>query len=255
MQCNNASEMFAAMYSDIKTYGYKRQSADRASPTQYATVEAAPGKSYCLRTPFYNIVTNCALDLRWAHANLLHFFANTEEAACLKRYNKNAARFLTGDKWIGAYGSIAMPQLWRCAHLLKASPDSRRAIISMGDGEIHDINRPACWSFVQFLVSRRELHMLVHQRSLLLSLMPYDCIVLTNMLHFVADICSLQLGSLHWTFGSLHMREDYSPEPNAFSRLSGCILPTIAMQNATIAYQWLERPETAPAPYNTTLGG
>lgn len=253
MICGNASEMFSAMHSDIYDYNYKRVSGDTVSPTQYITVEAEPGRSYVLRNTSHNLVTNCALDMRWACANLLHFFSDTEDAEPLLMYNKNAARFLTGTKWIGAYGAIAMPQVWRCIRLLEGSITSRRAIISMGDGSIHDINRPACWSFVQFLASRKGLDMIVYQRSLLLSLMPYDCIVLTNMLQFVAKQCNIEPGRLRWSFGSLHMREDYKPVPNTLPRFKSLMLPDKVARTAPLAYTWLQHPVVADEPFRSHL--
>jgi hypothetical protein len=210
----NASELMHEMFSRIQDYHWTREVTDPTSPAQVPLLEAKPGCSFELRYPLHNIVDCRSLDLRWATAYALHFFAATEKGACFRRYNKMAEKFLTGDDWIGAYGSIAMPQIGKCIEHLREHPYTRRAIVSMGGFcDTPDMNRPACWSFLQFLCTKGALDMCLFQRSLqLFTVGPYDLIVLTNILKYVAEAVGLPLGALHWTVGSLHCRPGERPE-------------------------------------------
>lgn len=202
--CANANELYAAMLEEIKLHGYRRQSTDPETAQPAETVEARPGASFELRDPLKNVVTCRSIDLRWAVANVLHFFAETEQADMLPRYNVRAAKYLTGERWIGAYGKIAMPQIRKCIEHLRASPASRKAFVSMGELGYIDINQPACWSTLHFLVGRDGLNMCVYQRSCSLAVMPYDLVALTNIQMRVAYACNQKLGALYWMFGSLH---------------------------------------------------
>jgi hypothetical protein len=198
-----AKELHTAMFAAIRAWNYPRAVADAASPTRDETVEAAPGSTFVMRNADRNCVT---CDRRWAAANVLHFFSGSEEAGVLRQYCKHADRFLSGDRWVGAYGAIAVPQLRACIAKLRSSMCTRRAVISMGGLEHDDINRPACWSFLHLLVNRSGLNLLVYQRSLSMSVFPYDCILLTNILHFAAAALHVPAGALHWTVGSLHVK-------------------------------------------------
>lgn len=205
----NATELYRAMLAAVVKEPVPRITTDSASPTLVPTLEAPFGSSFVLEDPRLNVPTCRRVDLRWARANLLHFFACTEKAGVLRKYNKYADRFLTGDRLVGAYGPIAVPQVEACIELLKTSPQSRRAVVSMGPLGYQDQNQPPCWSFLHFLVQRGCLNLFVYQRSLNLTrVMPYDCVVLTNVLLYAAERLGMSPGSLHWTVGSLHAPVD-----------------------------------------------
>lgn len=223
----NASELYIEMRDAVESNRFLRTSSDAMSPQQDATIEAEPGRSFTLRNPHFNIADLRRPDMLWAAANVLHFFADTEDASELHRYNAHAERFAPGGVWKGAYGAIAMGQIRNCIDLLTLSPQSRRAIVSMGPYESDpDLNRPACISHLQFLSSRHGLDMVCYQRSLnLYSVFAYDCILLTNILRFVAQRTQLNVGSLHWSFGSLHMRLGMPHGPSGPRNL-GLLLPS-----------------------------
>lgn len=214
---HNARKLYAAMLDAIDIEQYERQASDPESPQGAMTYEAAPGCRFELLDPRLNVCG--AIDEAWAVANTLHFFSGSEEAEMLEKYNKHASRFVTEGVWHGAYGAIAMPQVNQCIERLTAYPNSRRAIVSMGENSPQDINRPACWSFLQFLQTRRGLNMLVYQRSLHLKVMPYDLIVLSNLLMHVAERVNLTVGSLIWTIGSLHATELTMLQPSLHTSL------------------------------------
>jgi len=200
----NASELFRAMWSTV-SLNRPRKADSPAQPGD--TVEAIPGNSFYLRSIDHNIVDCRKLNERWAWANVLHFFSGSEEAEMLEHYNPLARRFVHNGKWTGAYGAICMPQLAKCAELLRASPHSRRAIVSLGGYcDEADANRPSCISFMHFLSTTEGLHLHVYQRSLnLWGVMPYDCILLTNVLHWMCKQTGQLAGGLTWSIGSLHV--------------------------------------------------
>src|SRR5690348_13343600 len=102
------------MVSDAMSADFRRTVTDSMSPNRDDTVEGLPFRTYRLDTVESNVVTVRDIDRRWAYANLLHFFARTEDASDLLKYNRHARRFLTGGRWTGAYGAIAMPQIGDC---------------------------------------------------------------------------------------------------------------------------------------------
>jgi hypothetical protein len=232
MKCANATELYLAMWADLET-GTERIASDGAqtSPTR----EAEPCRSHVLVNPGHNIVGCVPINLRWAGASTLHFFTASEEADALAEF-KNADKFLTPLRecrcdgtffesdgavcgwceepesvhkperlyWLGAYGDHAMPQIAKCIAKLRKEPNTRRAIVTMANLDIEDINRPHCWTSLHFLKGRDGLDMIVYQRSLNLAIMPYDTINLTNILNYVAHQVELPAANLRWLIGSLH---------------------------------------------------
>lgn len=203
----DATQVFYNMYNATHLNPRIRKSRDLCSPQKSTTTEAEPFRQFLLTDVTKNVVRCKPINELWAAANTLHFFADTEYAAPLRKYNaKECDRFLTDDQWIGAYGAIAMRQIRWCIAKLKSNPDTRRAFVSMGEMFPEDINRPACWNNLHFLIVDDKLSMHVYQRSLnLWHVMPYDVIVLTNILNMVASVVGIQVGTMHWTVGSLHM--------------------------------------------------
>lgn len=215
MNCDDANTLFRAMGRDIAGSPYFRKVSDPKSPRQGEVVEAPPFNTYILDGPLDNLVNCKPVDHKWALAYVLHFFTADEEAACLRKYNQHADKFLTGDKWIGSYGSIGMPQVQHCITALTADINSRRAIVTItrhDHFENADLNIPSCPTSFHFLVVNNRLHMHVYQRSLnWWTLAAADLALYTNIQHYVA--CNLQIssGKLYWTVGSLHAtREDLS---------------------------------------------
>lgn len=251
----NASELFREMLAAVQTNRWRRKSEDPSSPMQEETLEASFGYSFTLHSCEHNLIDCRSTDMRWAIANLLHFFAATEEAEMLPRYNARAAKFLNNSKFEGAYGAIAMPQIEKCINVLRDRPRSRRAIVSMGGLEHDDVNRPACWSFLHFMTCREGLSMVVYQRSLnLTGVMPYDCIVLTNVLRYVAHFVGIKPGFIRWVVGSLHTRvEEKVLTADGFRHHSIAIDPVFLSQpSACLAV--LREPETwSYSPYNAIL--
>ena len=201
-----ATGLWVEMMDEVHRCKRARVAEDSCSPMREATLEAEPGRSFRLEDVRANLPAQRRVNTAWAVANVLHFFAATEEAEPLRRCNPHAERFLTGNRWVGAYGAAARPQLDRCVELLRKHPSTRRAVVCMpGLGEEQDVNRPACWCSLHLLDAGGQLDLLVYQRSLnVYGVMAYDCSLLCNILMFVAEEVGAPVGCLRWTVGSLH---------------------------------------------------
>lgn len=232
----NASELFHEMLDRVERHSHARRSFDVTSPCDVDTVEAAPGCVFNVQAPMHNLVDCRPVDPRWAGANVLHFFTGSEEAGALRYYNRYADKFLVGDTWRGAYGAAALDQLKGCVKLLRRSPDSRRAIITMPgyDEENEDVNRPACWTSLHLLRYRGTLDLLVYQRSLnLIGVMPYDAILLSNVLLYASHFVGMPSGVLRWCVGSLHRKLGDRVDLVAGRRNLGLIYPPALLDDAT----------------------
>lgn len=238
-----ANGAFLDMVRDIRALGRPRTSADPTSPARNPTVEGPPGRTYTIEDPYSNLVKDKSVDLRWAVANVLHFFAATEEADFLPRYNGRADKFLTDGRWVGAYGAIAVPQMHRCRSILSADPESRRAVVMMAGAEELDVNRPSCPSVYHFLRYKDRLHLLVYQRSLnVTGVMPYDAVLYTNMLLVMASWLGWMPGALHWTVGSLHMpASGHESSPRAVHKPS-VVLPVTLLGSPVSCLTMLKDP-------------
>lgn len=223
----NATDLYYEMMTAVLMGKRTRMTSDSASPTKRVTVEAEPGRTFALDNPAHNMVRARSVDVRWAVANVLHFFACTEEAACLRRYCKHADRFLTGDSWVGAYGPKAAPGIDRCVDLLRRSPDTRRAVVCLSDAG-NDINSPPCWNTLHFLRDGGRLDLLVYQRSLHAhNVMPYDCVLLTNVLMYAAFFTGAEVGKLRWTVGSLHCYAEDGRRGALYNDAKICLPPEV----------------------------
>jgi hypothetical protein len=198
-----------------------------------------------LHTPHYNLIDVRPVNRMWAIAYTLHFFTGVEDAEVLLKYNPLASQFLHNGKLKGAYGAMAMPQLRRCIAHLSKHRQSRRAVVQFGELPEHtDINRPACITSLHFMLHSGALCMHVYQRSLnLYGVMPYDCILLSNIHAWVASQLYELIGRLVWTVGSLHAKDgDRAGEPSMEGRHRSLLLPTELLSDGATCVAALENP-------------
>lgn len=249
----NATELWFEMETKIKQHNAVRQSADPTSPMSEPTAEAPFGSRFVLDAPYFNIVGARTISITWAIASTLHFFAETERAEMLSRYNKHADRFVKDGIWAGAYGLIAMSQIRKCIDLLRASSATRRAIVSLGGFESDpSINRPACISFLHFMQGQKGLDMFVYQRSLnLYGVMPYDCVLLSNILNYVSIRSAMPVGRLVWVVGSLHTIGTY--EQKQGHRLRGIYLPIDTLSDPKLCLESLLDPSKLSPEFSSCL--
>jgi len=254
IRCANATELYDAMFMQIASNGYERQSVDAHSPETNSVHEAQLGTSYELRNHAHNVVGSRSIDLRWAAASVLHFFSATERAGVLRRYNKHASRFLCDDQLIGAYGVETVPSINACIERLKQFPSSRRAVASLGglNSLEENCNLPRCISSLHFIIGRSGLELLVYQRSLSLGVMPYDCVLLCNVLEYAsAALCVLPF-ALKWFVGSLHAKAtlfEHASNP----RNQGMLLPACILADRCACEECLHHPNRLPEPFKSWL--
>ncbi len=207
MAAANATELYIEMVYAIKQCPSLRTATDPSSPCRVEIIEASPGKAFSLRSVEHNLVMCVPVSVVRAKAMVLHLFANTELATPMIKIPEamtSLSKVCNRYYWRGAYGPIIMPQIVKCVKLLREYPNTRRAVVSMLDGRPHSINRPACISCLQFTRYQEELHLVVSQRALRLDMMPYDCVILTEILRYVSKIIDTPSGALHWYVGNLH---------------------------------------------------
>jgi hypothetical protein len=242
----NATELYSEMLAAVSSCCNPRLTTDSTSPTRHLTVEAEPCSTFELRSVLSNVPAGRSVDLRWATANVLHFFAAREDAAPLRRYCKHAYRFLDGDVWRGAYGACAVPQLRRCFELLLKHPYSRRAVVSFGELEALTVNLPRCMSFMQLLLGKGGLDLLVFQRSLSLAVMPYDTVLLTNILGASSCAVKEHTGALRWAVGNLHTN---AYDASAAGSQAQVLLPPELLLDSGACWQALLEPRRLPEPF------
>lgn len=255
----NASELFYEMHDRIRSNsGWSRKVEDPTSPQQDVVLEAQPGQTFTLHCPAFNLPDFRSVDLRWAVANVLHFFTGVTQAEVLRRYNKHADRFLSGSHWLGAYGHQVLEQIKGAELLLRSHPSTRRAVCTFPSDVDHNINSPACWTALHFLECRDGLDLIVYQRSLnLYDVFPYDCVLLCNILMYMADRLERPCGALRWCVGSLHTKASQSPQIANRQRHSGVILPADLLDDSIrceAALTWPEKWEHDYAQWLMTEG-
>lgn len=209
MPSANATELYIEMVHEIKQCPSIRTVTDPSSPCKDEIIEAPPGKTFTLRSTDHNLVGCVPVNIARAKALVLHLFANTELATPMAKipdFISSLTKISNRYYWRGAYGPIVMPQIAKCIALLRTHQDTRRAVLSFLDKRPHDINRPACISFLQFLKYRERLHLVATQRALRLCHVPYDCILLTEILRYVCRNTGIPAGELHWHIGTLHAK-------------------------------------------------
>jgi thymidylate synthase len=225
---------------------------DPDSPQRGNTREAPPFSSF-VYTGESPLVSVKPVDVRWALANVLHFFSMTSKAGILNKYNKHAPRFLRDDEFIGAYGVLAVPQLVVCVRKLREHCDTRRAVVTVTDPrwpELENVNIPQCICTLHFLRGT-NLDMFAYSRSLnLWNVMPYDLTLLANVHNFVAQLSSLPRGSLTWTVGSLHM-PDADHEVKESTPMPSGLFPVNVLRDH--AWECLHYPSRLPSPFNKLM--
>jgi thymidylate synthase len=94
---------------------------------------------------------------------------------------------------------------------LKANPDSRQNCMSLWNPEeLGDMSLPPCHVFYQFRAVKGKLHIHIYQRSADAFLgMPYDFMLSAYMQYFLATICELEIGDIHYTCGDFHIYKNH----------------------------------------------
>ena len=129
-------------------------------------------------------------------------------------YNSRLRQYAEGGVLRGAYGprmrhwSRRIDQLARVVEILRADPDSRRAIIQLYDPSKDSVGHkdvPCTLSF-RFHLRQGRLHMATTMRSQdVWTGMPYDLFTFTVLHELVAGWLGAELGEYHHHVDSLHI--------------------------------------------------
>lgn len=159
------------------------------------------------------------LSPHYAAAELLWYLNWTDDATMIIHYAPQYEKFTENGRAYGAYGSrIALPtqgnQLSHVIGILRHSPDSRQAVVSLWDrSDVYVANNRLskdipCTLSLQFLVRDNRLHMITTMRSQDIWLgMPYDVFCFTCLQMIVADALNIEVGVYVHQCGSVHLYE------------------------------------------------
>jgi thymidylate synthase len=108
--------------------------------------------------------------------------------------------------WPAADGR-SIDQLGQIVQQIKASPDSRRLVVSAWNvGELDRMALLPCHALFQFYVARNRLSCQLYQRSADALLgVPFNIASYALLVHMVAQQCDLDVGDLVWTGGDCHL--------------------------------------------------
>ncbi len=108
--------------------------------------------------------------------------------------------------WQAADGRT-IDQLSRAIEQLRATPNSRRIIVSAWNvGELELMRLMPCHAFFQFYVADGRLSCQLYQRSADLFLgVPFNVASYALLTHMIAQQCDLEPGELVWTGGDVHL--------------------------------------------------
>jgi thymidylate synthase len=112
---------------------------------------------------------------------------------------------------------------------IKASPDSRRHIVSAWNvADLADMALPPCHTMFQFYVAQDRLSCQLYQRSADIFLgVPFNIASYALLTHLVAQVCDLEVGDFVHTLGDAHLylnhldqaRLQLEREPRALPKL------------------------------------
>jgi len=90
---------------------------------------------------------------------------------------------------------------------IKASPDSRRHIVSAWNvADLADMALPPCHTMFQFYVAQGRLSCQLYQRSADIFLgVPFNIASYALLTHLVAQVCDLEVGDFVHTLGDAHL--------------------------------------------------
>lgn len=139
-----------------------------------------------------------------------------------------------GKQWRswGCADGREIDQLSRIVEQLKASPDSRRLVVSAWNvGELDKMALLPCHALFQFYVAGSRLSCQLYQRSADALLgVPFNIASYALLTHMVAQQCSMSVGDLVWTGGDCHLYLNHLDQAELQLRRSPHPLPTLAIR-------------------------
>ncbi len=167
-----------------------------------------------LENPLNRLVTlpERKVNRAFAVAEMLQTVALTEDSVQLARFNSNWATWvdpLTHQVEV-PYGAALKNQLGPLLAELRKDPGSRRAVMTIYDGQRHqaDLLNVPCTLSLQFFVRNRRVELVASMRSNDLWWgTPYDAFQFTALQELVAHDLDLEMGPYTHVAGSGHLYE------------------------------------------------
>ncbi len=115
---------------------------------------------------------------------------------------------------------------------LRASPDSRRIIVSAWNvGELDRMALMPCHAFFQFYVAEGKLSCQLYQRSADIFLgVPFNIASYALLTHMLAQQCDLQPGDFIWTGGDCHLYLNHLEQADLQLSRAPLPLPQLAIR-------------------------
>ena len=136
-----------------------------------------------------------------------------------------------GKQWRDFNG---VDQLAQAIEQIKHQPHSRRIIISSWNpSEIEAMALPPCHTLMQFYVGTdQKLSLQLYQRSADLFLgVPFNIASYALLLHLVADVCDLEVGTFVHTFGDVHIYKNHIEQVKLQLSRDFKTLPQLKLKN------------------------
>jgi thymidylate synthase len=194
---------------------YILEHGDMVSPRGLLTREVRP-LSFTLTNPLNRAVTLKERKMNHAFGLIeaLQFTSGTTNGAQQIRYNSNIKNWVDpiSGEIEAAYGVLTAPQVPYVIETLTKDPDSRQAILSIYNGQLHQrpmLNVP-CTCTLQFFLRQGALELVVYMRSNDVWWgTPYDVFQFTAMQEMIACALGARLGKYTHTAGSSHVYEPF----------------------------------------------
>lgn len=171
-----------------------------------------------LTNPRRRLLSSPARDAnyRFATGEFLWYFRGASDLESLAYYNPRMRQWSDDGLTLNsAYGAILKPQWMAMAAVLRADPDSRRAVATIYSGDyLTRVTKDVpCTSTLQFFIRENRLHLHVTMRSndviwgLTNDLFSFTLLQECFLLLMRSEYPTLELGHYYHTAGSMHLYE------------------------------------------------
>jgi thymidylate synthase len=192
----------------------------------------------------FPLVTTKKIHLRSVICELLWFLRGETNVAWLHEHGVTI-----WDEWADANGELGpvygkqwrawlapdgrtIDQIRQAVDLLRATPDSRRIIVSAWNvGELDQMKLMPCHAFFQFYVAAGRLSCQLYQRSADMFLgVPFNIASYALLTHMMAQQCDLTPGELVWTGGDCHLYLNHLTQAQEQLRRAPLPLPQLSIR-------------------------
>lgn len=207
--------LFLELMRSARTVGFTCRGLTMAKELTHTTFEIEmPGYQ---KISVFSKKTHRVVPIRFVLAELCHILAGRNDLESLLSYHAGMAKYShDGETLAGAYGKRLAAQLPRLVERLEADPYTRQACAAIfNEDDCVTTTRASvpCNVYLQFLQRNGRLSLHVMSRS-----SDFVTGFSIDTLHWQALLVMMtnefpewQVGSLHYTIGSLHIYEDDLP--------------------------------------------